>query len=103
MILRKYRWSKHYESAEEELLEILKSKHIDAERWQAAEYKEFPALQYLYDQHIWCAEGSITFKIDRKEVSLQTGDTLDLPAGTTYEALAGFSGCVCYSDKISAT
>ncbi len=96
MITRKYRWSKHYESAEEELLDILKAKHIDAERWHADEYEEFPEHKHQLDTQIWCAEGSIAFVIEGKEVSLQTGDTLDLPAGTIHKATAGFSGCVCY-------
>jgi quercetin dioxygenase-like cupin family protein len=96
MILRKYRWSKHYESAEEELIELLIGKKIDAERWTAEEYEEFKAHKHPLDKQLWCAEGSISFIIGGKEISMQTGDALELPAGTVHQAKAGFSGCVCY-------
>ncbi len=96
MILRKYRWSRHYESAEEELLGILKAKHIDAERWHAEEYEVFSTHKHALDKQLWCAEGSITFSINGVAMSLQTGDTLDLPAGIEHSAQAGISGCVCY-------
>ncbi|MDB5182606.1 MAG: Cupin 2 conserved barrel domain protein [Candidatus Saccharibacteria bacterium] len=96
MILIKYRWSKHYESAEEELVDILASKKIVAERWHAEEYEEFKPHKHPADKQLWCTEGSIVFKVNDKEITLQTGDALDLPANTVHEAKAGFSGCVCY-------
>ena len=96
MILRKYRWSKHYESAEEELIDFLSAKKIETERWTAEEYEVFPSHKHDFDTRIFCAEGSISFTVSGKEISLQTGDALDLPANTAHEAKAGFSGCVCY-------
>jgi len=100
MTLRKYRWSKHYESAEEELVEILASKKINAERWSLEGYDEVKAHKHGYDTRFWCAEGSIVFNIDGKEISLQTGDTLDIPADTVFDSRAGFSGVVCYEAKV---
>jgi mannose-6-phosphate isomerase class I len=96
MKLRKYRWSRHYESAEEELVALLATKHIDAERWTADGAENLEPSVSTADKQIWCAEGSIVFTVGNQKYSLQPGDALDVPAGANYEATAGISGCVCY-------
>lgn len=96
MQLRKYRWSKVYESAEEELIEFLHARNIDAERWTADPDETFDLHEHPLDKRLWCAEGAIDFIIDGKRVSLQPGDALELPAHTAHQAVASFSGCVCY-------
>jgi len=96
MQVRKYRWSKHYESAEEELVNLLAAKHIDAERWTADEMEIFDPHVHPEDHQLWCAEGSIVFTIGNQRISIQPGDALDIPANTFHEAVAGISGCVCY-------
>ena len=96
MKLRKYRWSKVYESAEEELMAYLNNKHIAAERWKAEAFEAFSPHKHPKDKQLWCAEGSIVFLIAGSKISLQAGDALDLPARMVHEATAGISGCVCY-------
>lgn len=96
MNLRKYRWSKTYESSEEELFTYLAAKQIAAERWDAAGDESFPVQTYGQDKQLWCAEGSVVFTANGHRFSLQPGDGLDIPAFISYEALVGFSGCVCY-------
>ncbi|MBC7546537.1 cupin [Candidatus Saccharibacteria bacterium] len=96
MQLRKYRWSRDYESAEEELAGLLVTKSIIATRWAATEYQEFSEHTHFYDKQLWCVEGSIQFMVGGRPFSIQPGDTLDIPAGTTHSARAGFAGCVCY-------
>ena len=96
MQLRKYRWSRHYESAEEELVGILTSKKITAERWHADEGHVFESHTHEYDKQLWCAEGSIVFVVNGKSISLQPGDALDLPAHTEHSATAGMTGAVCF-------
>lgn len=96
MQLRKYRWSKHYESAEEELHGQLTAKRITAERWDAEPGHTFTEHSHTYDKQLWCAEGSIVFAIGSKQISLQAGDALDLPADTLHSAVAGINGVVCY-------
>ncbi len=96
MVLRKYRWSKVYESAEEELLAILRSKKIVFERWEGEPGEVFEPHAHAFDKTLWCAEGSLMLEIDNTRISMQPGDTLDIPAGTMHEALAGLGGCVCY-------
>jgi len=96
MELRKYRWAKTYEAGEHELISLLKSKQIDAERWDADLSEVFDPHTHPHDKKLWCAEGSITFTFDSKTIALQAGDALDLPANTVHSANAGFMGCVCY-------
>ena len=102
MTLRKYRWSRDYESAEEELVNLLAHKHIRAVRWVADEYQEFPSVAAPNDKRLWCVEGSIMYSIDGKDITLQAGDALDIPSSTAHYGVAGFSGCVCY-ESTSAT
>ena len=101
MQLRKYRWSRHYESAEEELFELLRVKNITAERWESEAGEEFAAHAHDYDKQLWCAEGSMVLHINDKKYSLQPGDTLDLPAGTKHEATVGMTGVVCFESRSS--
>ncbi len=96
MKLRKYRWSKHYEAAEEELNTLLAGKHIDAERWTADSMQGIEPSVSTADKQIWCAEGSIVFSVGDHKYSLQAGDAIDIPAGSNYEAVAGISGSTCY-------
>ncbi len=105
MQLRKYRWSRDYESAEEELIQHLARKKIDAERWSAETGTVFAPHQHAHDKRLWCAEGSIIITVHLSEddgtkrhtaISLQPGDALELPAGTVHEAVAGISGVSCY-------
>jgi len=102
MELRKYRWSKDYESAEEELEGLLVAMNITAERWTAEAGQAFATHMHAFDKRLWCAEGSITFTVNGKPISLQPGDALDLPSYTAHEASAGISGCVCYESPSPA-
>ena len=101
MELRKYRWSKDYESAEEELITLLKVRNINAERWVADEGSHIAAIQIEGDKRLWCAEGSLTVTVGAKRFSLQPGDTLDIPGKSVVEIQAGIAGCVCYEQKSS--
>ncbi len=103
MQLRKYRWSRDYESAEEELQQLFVTKNIVTERWEAAEFQAFDSHSHEYDKKLWCAEGSIRFAVGDQQFSLQPGDALDLPAGAVHQATAGISGCVCYEAHIPVT
>ncbi|HSD56057.1 MAG TPA: hypothetical protein VLA92_02805 [Candidatus Saccharimonadales bacterium] len=103
MNVRKYRWSKHYESAEEELLSLLQAKNIQAERWEAEPMEIIDPEVHPEDRQLWCAEGSIIFTINNQRISIQPGDALDIPANTFHEAVAGISGCVFYEYAPSAS
>lgn len=103
MQLRKYRWSRDYESAEEELEKLLAAKKIKAERWTAEGDQSFSAHSHAHDKQLWCAEGSIVFTVNGQRITLQSGDALDLPANTIHDAVAGFSGCALYEAPPTAS
>ncbi|MDB5166657.1 MAG: hypothetical protein JWM37_729 [Candidatus Saccharibacteria bacterium] len=96
MTARKYRWSKTYESAEEELTALLAHKNITAERWSIDAFENRVAEPAPSGRRLWCAEGSTTVIVNEKNYSLQPGDTLDIAAPGAYQAIAGLNGCSCY-------
>jgi quercetin dioxygenase-like cupin family protein len=96
MAIQKYRWSRDYESAEEELVYFLQSRHIQSEPWTAEAGTMLSAQQHAFDERIWCAEGSLTLQIAGQSISLQPGDTVTIPANASYEIIVGLAGCVCY-------
>ncbi len=96
MNLQKFRWSKVYESSEEELVELLDAQNQTAERWVAAEFHDFGAQNLEQDATIYCADGSLVVWSEGKKISLQPGDALRLPADAPFKATAGMAGCVCY-------
>jgi hypothetical protein len=93
---KKTRWSKVYESSEEELVAFLNERGIATSRWTADEFEAAPERSLTADTTIWLAEGSAKFKADTTSYSMQPGDTIQLPTGTLLSITAGMSGCVCY-------
>lgn len=96
MELRKYRWSRDYESAEEELVGLFKVRKITAQRWAADEGHHIDPVRNESDKRLWCAEGSLNVTVHDNKFSLQPGDTLDIPKGLMVEIQVGIAGCVCY-------
>lgn len=96
MPYRKYRWSKDYEAAEEELEILLSSSAKSSVRYELATHQNISKEDSAGLLRLWCAEGSIIFNVDGQKVSLQPGDTLDLSEDADFEATAGIAGCVYY-------
>jgi homogentisate 1,2-dioxygenase len=96
MSLKKFRWSKVYESSEEELVETLQALKIQGERIHAESDAEQIERQSDGDSIIWCAEGSLVIVSNTNNISLQPGDALRLEAGTTYSVQPGIANCVYY-------
>jgi quercetin dioxygenase-like cupin family protein len=95
MKLKKSRWSKVYESSEEELAEFLRAKHIASRIWDIPPFEK-SAETFSEATTLYCAEGSLAFRAEGASISLQPGDILQVPAGTAYEIEAGIAGYVCY-------
>lgn len=62
MELRKYKWSKVYEAAEEDLQQLLAMRQIDAERWVGEPDEAFVVHMHPHDKRLWCAEGSSSLR-----------------------------------------
>ena len=96
MNLRKFRWSKVYESQEEELTSLFHARNISAEHWAAEAFDRSEGRCFDKEITVWCAEGSLAFRSGDTTVSMQPGDALHVPAGTAFELDAGISGYICY-------
>jgi mannose-6-phosphate isomerase class I len=93
---KKFRWSKVYESSEEELIDFLQRRGLESLRITADE-SSVKARQIMeHDFTVWCAEGSLVLKQDTATVSLQPGDAIPVSANVPYDLVAGISGYVCY-------
>jgi len=99
MSIQKSRWSRVYESSEEELQAFLQSRGLTAERLTLAEFDEADQPDSGQPITLWCAEGSMTLQSASGKLSLQPGDTARIPAATSYRLLAGISGCVYYAAR----
>lgn len=96
MNMTKFRWSKVYESSEEELKEFLRSRNLQAEQISEEGGGEQRQLQFSDGCTVWCAEGSLSLRADSKNISLQPGDALPIPAGQSFVLQPGMFGYVCY-------
>jgi quercetin dioxygenase-like cupin family protein len=94
--MQKSRWSKVYESPEEELVQHLQSRSIEAARIVAEAGSGIISHTAEAATVIWCAEGSLYVKSPGANISMQPGDTLRINAHTDYDLLPGISGYVCY-------
>lgn len=96
MKLNKLRWSRVYESSEEELVDLLHTKNITATRHHADELTDIIYDNVSHDTTWWCADGSMTIVSDSGELSLQAGDFVCIPSGDVLTATAGITGCTYY-------
>lgn len=96
MSLTKSRWSKVYESSEEELINLLHNRNITTERVVGDEFSDSTISGAAESGKIWCAEGSFTAVLGDQAVSMQPGDLLQFPAGAVIGIRAGISGFVYY-------
>lgn len=99
MSLRKFRWSKVYESSEEELMALLDARNIKPTQLEASAGAPPATHNASKDSTIWCAEGSAMVHADQNTFSLQPGDALFVPANTECVLDAGISGYTFYTTK----
>lgn len=97
MKLQKFRWSKVYESAEEELVSFLEARNISFTRHEAEAFSELSGQAPAQGGTLWCAEGSYSLSVGGQELPMQPGDAVHLPAQSAYQITAGLTGCVWYT------
>ncbi len=68
-----------------------------AYRWSNAPGDVYGAHRHSYHKVLYVVEGSITFGLPERgrEVPMEAGDRLDLPAGVLHDAVVGPQGVVC--------
>lgn len=88
---KKYRWSKVYESAEEELLGFLQYKKINAQRHEMDGYETRKLTPSPDVIQLWGVEGTAKIAVNGSQFSLQPGDTLDIPPNAEATISTAFS------------
>jgi quercetin dioxygenase-like cupin family protein len=75
----------------------LRNEGLDPGRWSNGPGDRYAAHEHAYDKVIVVESGSIAFGLaERGEViEVATGDRLELPAGTSHDALVGRDGVTC--------
>jgi uncharacterized protein YjlB len=65
--------------------------------WSNSPFDVYAAHAHSYNKVICVVEGSITFGLPEleRELTLNAGDRLDLPAGTLHNATVSAQGVVC--------
>ena len=96
MLYKKFRWSKDYEAAEEELESFLESRGHDLTRHEIAADTEVDPSNSNGDRQLWCAEGSMRLTYGSVTISLQPGDGVTIDAEQSCTIHSGVAGCVWY-------
>lgn len=93
----KFRWSRVYESTEEELLDFLAARSIDAQRVHLAEFTQTEGTVAGQDTVFYCVDGSMNITIDKDKIAIQAGDAVTARQGQSYFIDAGLTGCTYYA------
>jgi quercetin dioxygenase-like cupin family protein len=77
--------------------ERLAAEGLVAQGWSNGPHDRYGRHVHDYDKVIVVTDGSIAFGVgeDGRPVELAAGDRLELPAGTTHDALVGPDGVSC--------
>ena len=77
---------------------------LDATPWSNGPGDRYAAHDHGYDKVIAVERGSIRFGLPASAatIDLDAGDRLELPAGTTHDALVGPPGVVCLEAHLPA-
>jgi mannose-6-phosphate isomerase class I len=103
MKLQKFRWSKVYESQEEELVRFMQARKLTGTRATLDQLEQSDQQQVEAGTTIWCAEGSFTLFAGTTSIAMQPGDALPISESTMMHMNAGISGCVYYETLSKAT
>jgi uncharacterized protein YjlB len=87
-----------------DIAERLRAAGLEPTSWSNGPNDRYAAHDHGYDKVIVVESGSIAFGLpDRSEViELRVGDRLDLPAGTSHNALVGQDGVRCHEAHLPA-
>src|SRR3954453_8290518 len=83
---------------------LLAGEGLDASSWSNGPGDRYAAHAHSYDKVLACARGSIVFGLPDTgtSVELESGDRLELPAGTRHDAAVGPDGVTCLEGHLEA-
>ena len=87
-----------------DLARRLRDEGLEAGAWSNGPGDRYAAHEHAYDKVLVCSAGSIRFGLPATgaSVTLGVGDRLDLPAGTSHDALVGPQGVACLEAHLPA-
>src|ERR1044071_5095532 len=90
-------WSDSASPTESTLWKMMADEGLSPYSWSNGPHDSYAAHSHSYNKVIYVVQGSITFGLPElgRQLSLKSGDRLDLPAGTAHDAVGGSQGVVC--------
>lgn len=91
------RWEGNEIPSEATIRRILDAEGLQPYRWSNAPGDVYGTHTHPYHKVIYVVQGSITFGLpgEGRQITLNVGDRLELPAGTLHNAVVGPEGVVC--------
>ncbi|MGB9378031.1 MAG: hypothetical protein WCB04_11020 [Mycobacteriales bacterium] len=80
---------------EEVVLDRIRAQGLLPQAWRNGPGETYGWHEHGYPKVLFCVSGSIVFHTPDGDLSLDTGDRLDLPAHTPHAATVGPDGCRC--------
>ena len=83
---------------------LLRAEGLEPSGWANGPHERYGAHEHAYDKVIAVERGSIRFGLSGSPagIELLEGDRLDLPAGTTHDAVVGSDGVACLEAHVPA-
>ncbi|HET6596039.1 MAG TPA: hypothetical protein VFG81_10480 [Anaerolineales bacterium] len=90
-------WADSSAPTQSALRQLLAEEGLSPYSWSNSPFDVYSAHSHSYDKVIYAVQGSITFGLPElgKQLTLNAGDRLDLPAGVVHDARVGAQGVVC--------
>ena len=94
-------WEAASPPTEDLLLRIMEGQGLNPYKWSNEPYDIYSAHKHNYNKVIYVVRGSITFGLPvvKQQVTLHTGDRLEIPAGTVHNAQVGLNGVICLEGR----
>lgn len=91
------RWPHDELPTRSQLDAVLRLEKLWPSWWSNGPGDRYAAHSHAYNKILFCAEGSITFRIEPEgcDHELHSGDRLDIPRGTSHSAVVGPAGVTC--------
>src|SRR5215208_5168802 len=79
------------------LWQMMSEEGLSPYSWSNGPHDTYAAHSHSYNKVIYVVQGSIIFGLPElgKQLTLEAGDRLDVPAGTVHDATVGAQGVVC--------
>jgi quercetin dioxygenase-like cupin family protein len=95
-------WQEDSPPGEEEVRRLISEEGLSGYRWSNSPGDVYGAHTHGFHKIIYVLQGSITFYLPEEgaQVTISSGDRLDLPGGTVHEAVVGPQGVICFEAHV---